>query len=270
MSLAVALVAWTQLHSAAAPAQAAPVITLERTACFGTCPVYKVTLLEDGTVSYEGWEHVRVPGTHTWKIDPAAVLALARDMEKAGFFEMKDAYTLPVTDMPTTYVTLTSGGRSKRIKDYFAAPPALTAIEARIDEVSGAKGYVRVSAAVIRDKQKGGWRATDDDARKWMHEAVRHGDASLVKALIDAGASALAADPDGVTLVMNAAMSGDPETVRVLLAAGGDPTARDRWGRNAADRARDGIRDAKIAPVAVAATGRPRDYAHVLKLLTDE
>ena len=268
MILAVALVAWAQLHSALAPAQAAPVITLERTACFGTCPVYKVAIQEDGTVRYEGWQHVRVSGGHTWKIDPAAVQALAREMEKAGFFEMKDEYVALVTDMPTTYVTLTSGSRSKRIKDYFAGPPALREIQARIDEVSGAKGYVRVSAAVIRDQQKRGWRATDDDARKWMLEAASYGDASVVEALIDAGANARAADRDGVTLVMNAAMSGDPETVRVLLAAGGDPTARDRWGRNAADRARDGIRDAKIA--LVVATGRPRDYALVLKLLTDE
>ena len=45
---------------------------------------------------------------------------------------------------------------------------------------------------------------------------------------------------------------------------------RDKWGRNAADRARDGIHDAKIAPVPVEATGRLRDYALVLKLLTDE
>jgi hypothetical protein len=221
-------------------------------------------------VRYEGWQHVRVSGGHTWTIDPAAVQALAREMEKAGFFEMKDAYTMPVTDMPTTYVTLAFGGRSKRIKDYFAGPPALREMQARIDEVSGAKGYVRVSAAVIRDKQKSGWRATDDDARRWMLEAAWYGDASVVKALVDAGANARAADRDGVTLVMHAAMSGDPETVRVLLAAGGDPTARDRWGRNAADRARDGVREAKIGRVAIEATGRPRDYALVLKLLTDE
>jgi len=259
MNAVIALVAAAQLHSALTQAKATPAITLERTACFGVCPVYTVTILEDGTVSYEGWEHVRVPGAHTWTIDPAAVQALARDMEKAGFFEMKDQYVAPVTDMPTTYVTLAFHGRSKRIKDYFAAPPALSEIEARIDEVSGAKGYVRVSAAVIRDKRKTGWRATDDEARAWMLAAARNGDAGVVKALIDAGANARAADGDGVTLVMRAAMSGDPETVRALLAAGGDPTARDKWGRNAADRARDGL-----------AAGSPRDYALILRLLTDE
>ena len=68
------------------------------------------------------------------------------------------------------------------------------------------------------------------------------------------------------TLVMRPPV-GQPE-VRVLLAAGDPPRAT--AGRNAADRARDGIADPRKARATVEATGRPRDYALVLKLLTDE
>jgi hypothetical protein len=257
--------------AAPAPRTQDPVrITMARTACFGVCPVYTVTMRGDGSVSYEGTAHVRVTGKHAWTIEPIAVLALARDIEKAGFFEMKDEYTAPVTDLPTTTVTLAMGARSKTIKDYYSAPAALKEIEAQIDKVSGARDYVRPDAALARQMRLQGWRATDDEAMAWMIRAVMSGDAETVKALLDAGARARATDSDGVTLVMRAAESGDPETVRALLAAGGDPTARDRWGRNAADRARDGIRDSKSAAVPVEATGRPRDYALVLKLLTDE
>ena len=45
----------------------------------------------------------------------------------------------------------------------------------------------------------------------------------------------------------------------MLLAAGADPAARDRDGRNAADRARDGL-----------ATGKARQFELILRLLTDE
>ena len=72
-------------------------------------------------------------------------------------------------------------------------------------------------------------------------EAIDRGDADGVRALLAAGANVKVADPDGVTLVMRAAAAGNAETVRLLLAAGADPTARDRHGRNAADRARDGL-----------------------------
>ena len=268
--LAGAAVLLVALGAAPARAQDSVRITLERTACFGICPVYKVTVQDDGSVSYEGWQYVRVPGKHDWKIEPSAVRALARDIEKAGFFDMKDEYTMPVTDLPTTYSSLTIGARSKRIKNYLGAPPALREIEQRIDSVSGAKGYVTVSGAAIREMQQKGWRATGEDASGWMNHAVQNGDAEVVKALIAAGSNARAADANGVTLVMKAASSGDPETVRAVLAGGGDPTARDRSGRNAADRARDAMTQPRRECPLVGATAPPRDYALVPQLLTDE
>src|SRR5258708_38935278 len=128
---------------AGATAATEPVeITLQRTPCFGMCPEYTVTLKEDGTVTYSGRQYVRTPGDHTWKIDPAAVRALAREMEAAGFFDLQDTYTSRITDNPTTYTTLRIGSRTKKVQDYVSGPPKLKDIEAKIDEVSGVKKYV--------------------------------------------------------------------------------------------------------------------------------
>jgi membrane dipeptidase len=255
------------------PAAAPIEITIERSACFGMCPDYKVTIRGDGTVTYEGHQFVRVSGTHTWKIDPAAVAALAAEMQQAGYFDLQDSYEARVTDNPTTWTSLTIGGRTKRIKDYVAGPAKLKEIEAKIDDVSGAKAYVSVNGKVIADRQKTGWRATTAEAADWLWRAAAEGDAPVVQALLSAGADAKAVRPDdGVTLVMQAAASGDPESVRVLIAAGADPGLRDRGGRNAADRARDGIEMARSHPErgVVTATGRPRQYELILKLLTEE
>lgn len=235
------------------------VITIQRTACFGTCPDYEVILRGDGTVTYTGRQHVRVSGSHAWKIDPAAVRALAREMEKAGYFELKDEYTAMVTDHPTTYTSLTMGPRTKKIKNYVAGPQTLKDLEQRIDAVSGAKKYVFVTGEAIREMQKAGWRPSGDDARDWMRRAIYAADTDVVGALLAAGFDAKAADERGVTLVMLAAELGTAETVRLLLKAGADPAARDRDGRNAADRAREGL-----------ASGAPREYEAILKLLTDE
>jgi len=268
------LAAWLVcLSAAAASAQdaAALRIYMARTACYGTCPVYSVEMRGDGRVTYKGQENVRVGGTRTWTIDRAAVRALASEMERAGFFEMKDDYSAPVTDLPTVHTVLTSGGRSKVIKDYVGAPAALKLIEARIDAVSGVRAYVSVNAAAIREMRAEGWRPTGDDAVRWMDRALAAGDKEAVKALLDAGMSARAADANGITLVMKAAESGDPDTVRLVLSSGGDPTARDFAGRNAADRARAGM-DPTLSRFMgfVESTGRPRDYAAILRLLTDE
>ena len=234
-------------------------ITIKRTACFGTCPDYEVTMRGDGSVRYDGRAHVRIPGQHTWKVDPAAVRALAREMEDAGFFELKDEYSALVTDLPTTYTSLTIGSRTKKVKNYFKAPEKLHDLENRIDAVSDAKRYVFITGAAIREMQKTGWRATGADAAEWMTRAIYAGDADVVGALLAAGYKANAADENGVTLLMRAAEAGYSEPVRLLIAAGADKTLRDRGGRNAADRARDGL-----------ASGLPRQFEAILKLLTDE
>ena len=215
------------------------VITIERTMCYGTCPAYSVTMREDGTVTYSGQQHTRVGGDRTWTIDPAAVRALAKEMAGKGYFELKDEYSVMVTDNPTTYTTLTIGSRSKKIKDYVAGPAILKQMQRRIDEVSDAKRYVFISGAAIREMQAKGWRATGDDAKDWMRRALYGADADVVGALLAAGFDARTADQDRVTLLMIAAEIGNAEVVKLLLAAGADPTARDSSGRNAADRARD-------------------------------
>ena len=221
------------------PDAPAPVITLTRTPCFGTCPDYTVSIAADGTVTYSGNTNVKVTGDQTWKIDPAAVRGLVREMQDAGYFELQDEYTSMMTDHPTVYTSLTVGDRTKKVKDYIAGPPRLKEIEARIDEVAGTKKYVTGEGGLL--------------------EAILAGDTTGVRAALASGASARAADADGVTLVMRAAEAGELDVVKILLAAGGDPTARDRFGRNAADRARDGL-----------ASGQKKPYELILKLLTDE
>jgi len=225
--------------SAAAQAQGPVTITLQRTTCFGTCPAYTVTIADNGTVTYTGGDHARVQGSQTWKIDPSAVRALAKEMQDAGYFDLQDEYRAMMTDHPTTYTSLTVGSRTKKIKNYVAGPPRLKEMEERIDEVAGTKKYVRGDGKLL--------------------EAIQDGDVATVRSLLAAGADAKAIDSDRVTLVMRAAELGNAEAVRLLLAAGGDPTARDRFGRNAADRARDGL-----------ASGIAKQYELILRMLTDE
>ena len=220
-------------------AQGPIAITLQRTACFGFCPVYYVTIRDDGTVAYEGHEHTKVQGAQTWKIDPSKVRALAKEMQDAGYFDLENEYRAMVTDHPTTYTSLTIGSRTKKVKNYVAGPPRLKEMEERIDQVAGTLKYVKGQDKLLA--------------------AIVAGDADAVRALLDGGADARGADDVGVTLVMRAAEVGNAEIVRLLLKAGADPTARDRFGRNAADRARDGL-----------AANVRKDYELILRLLADE
>jgi hypothetical protein len=128
------------------------VITLERTRCFGACPVYSVTIDAKGNVTYEGRRFVHVEGRATDRIPVARVAALLATARRIGFFDLRDQYLTRknpdgsetrVTDLPTTFVTITSEGRTKRVEDYFGAPESLQEFEQQIDDAAGTKRWIR-------------------------------------------------------------------------------------------------------------------------------
>src|SRR4051794_17475352 len=112
-----------------------PAITLERTACFGSCAVYAISVSPSGEIQYQGKAHVRKLGAATAKIPPERVNALLSELDRGGYFSFADRYTSPepscgryATDSPTTITSVTLRGRTKRIvHDYGCggAPGAL-------------------------------------------------------------------------------------------------------------------------------------------------
>jgi len=125
----------------------APVITLERTPCFGGCPVYRLAVTSDGVVRYEGKAQVQKLGQASSRISPDTVQALLSELERAGYFSFASRYAAaePVcgryaADSPSVITSISSEGRTKRVEhDYGcgAAPGALVVLERRIDEVLG-------------------------------------------------------------------------------------------------------------------------------------
>jgi hypothetical protein len=134
-------------NSVGTSADSIAAITLERTACFGGCPVYRVSVSPSGEVAYEGKAHVHRLGRATGQIPHQRVDSLLGELDKAGYFSFADRYTSAeptcgryATDSPTVISSATLRGRTKRIEhDYGcgAAPGALVVLERRIDEVLG-------------------------------------------------------------------------------------------------------------------------------------
>jgi hypothetical protein len=125
----------------------APAITLERTACFGSCPVYSISVWPSGEVKYEGKVHVSRMGAASARVPRERLEALLSEIERAGYFSFADRYTSGepscgryATDSPTVITSVTLRGRTKRIThDYGCggAPGALTILERKIDDVLG-------------------------------------------------------------------------------------------------------------------------------------
>ena len=139
------------------PAQPTPtpdystlVVTMERTPCFGTCPVYQLTIRGDGSVAYQGEMFVAVEGAQTAAISAEQIQALVTAIEAADFFSLADDYSAPATDLPSTIISVTFNGQSKQVNHYGvcgladidAAPKGLCDLEKTIDDVTDAAQWV--------------------------------------------------------------------------------------------------------------------------------
>lgn len=126
-------------------------ITLERTSCYGTCPIYKVTLKRDGTVIYDGTQFVKVTGHQSRKIPSEQFQRLGREIQRIGFFSFKDKYSFKenpdgsievITDQPTTITTVRAGKLRKRVENYYGGPTSLAELEKLIDKIAGSSAWI--------------------------------------------------------------------------------------------------------------------------------
>ena len=126
------------------------VITMERTACFGTCPVYRLTIQGNGQVTYEGIAFVATQGTKTIQLSSEQVQSLFHQAEQANFFQLKDTYAVELTDLPGARTSITLNGHSKQIWHYGSvgdpnldnAPAALSNLEKAIDQTVNVSQWV--------------------------------------------------------------------------------------------------------------------------------
>lgn len=121
-------------------------VSLERTACFGFCPIYQVTVEGDGSVRYVGEMFVAIEGEQQSRISQSEVRRLVHELERIDFMSLQDSYTdMSATDMPSAITTLRLNGDIKTVVHYhgdFSAPEKLTGLEILIDQLTNTAQWI--------------------------------------------------------------------------------------------------------------------------------
>jgi hypothetical protein len=77
------------------PIDSGTLVTLARGACYGSCPVYSLTIAGDGSVTYNGEAFVRVMGPASGNVPVEGVQALVDQMLRANYFNLSVPMTCP-------------------------------------------------------------------------------------------------------------------------------------------------------------------------------
>lgn len=131
-----------------APIRPGVLASLQRTACYGWCPTYELTVYEDGRVEYEGREYVKTKGKVSSKLDPAKLQALREAYRAAQFFSLGNypyvSKTDP-TDGPSAVLYYAEGGHAKVVEHYRGsklAPTSLATLESSFDSLLDVQQWI--------------------------------------------------------------------------------------------------------------------------------
>jgi len=113
--------------------------------CFGTCPVYTMTITPDGTLKYEGEKFTEMTGVWENKLDKEAYAEIIALFEKANLRQYPDEVERLISDIPTKKLSFTDEKGSKTVKYAYIKDQSVLDIEHKMTALTELNNWVQIS-----------------------------------------------------------------------------------------------------------------------------
>lgn len=109
-------------------------LSLRKTQCLGDCPIYDVTIDEDGNGVYKGIKFVTEIGEKKFKLTEEELASLKEKLGKNNFSEYQKSYDDPkIMDLPSTFITYQ--GEQVKIRLWKGIPKELIDVHEYIEGI---------------------------------------------------------------------------------------------------------------------------------------
>lgn len=119
--------------------------SIERTACYGQCPMYKATFFDNGEVQYVGKRFVENIGTYKTLLSAEDVLDIKKKITESDYFGLDSLYPTPIADFPSCITEASLNGNTKRVVDRRNPPDNLLGFERFLDSLLKDRDWEKVS-----------------------------------------------------------------------------------------------------------------------------
>lgn len=110
-------------------------IQFSKSACYGKCPTYTVTLTPDGKMDYNGIANMPLLGSHIIKANSSFAKDILDRANSVNFFEFNDKYDNQyVTDIPSTTLNIETNQRKKTTYARHEIPSELMGLNTYVHE----------------------------------------------------------------------------------------------------------------------------------------
>lgn len=150
----VTIVVFTQCKSTATtattppntPAADAKLIAMHTGPCFGTCPVYTITVHRNGLVEYQGDRFTNKAGLWSLQLEQTELDKLQQMIKEADLLAMQDQYESRIPDLAMVTITYHAGEKIKTIKGREDRPEGLMKIEKMLKALATSKDWKLIKA----------------------------------------------------------------------------------------------------------------------------
>ena len=111
-------------------------IQLEKTGCFGTCPVYIMSIYSDRSVLFEGKANTLIEGTQRDTLSHEKYDQIVSMFENEKFADLDTAYIEAIVDAPFTYLSFRQKGNLKKVAVRGYAPDSFKKLVDRMEGIA--------------------------------------------------------------------------------------------------------------------------------------
>ena len=112
-----------------------PLITMQRTACYGTCPQYEISIYANGLIKYNGKAFVDRLSCFQSLLNSRIIIDITLYLESINFFQLDTAYLSAITDIPSVITEVNFNNKTHKVVDRLNGPQELKKIYILMDSV---------------------------------------------------------------------------------------------------------------------------------------
>lgn len=110
-------------------------VSMQRTACFGKCPVYKLEIYKDGLVRYTAIQFTPDSGVYEKNIGEEKAQKLLNSFAAHRPDTLQKEYNMPIADLPGINIVFKKGNTVKEVRNAEFGPMFLKELSLEMDEL---------------------------------------------------------------------------------------------------------------------------------------
>lgn len=130
----------------------AVIVRLNKSACYGECPIFSFELRKNGTANFLGRGFVEYMGKHNIQLKPSDYLVVFQKAEEVDFYDLDEVYDASVTDVPSSIIYLNNGMDNHQTTLRFDIPKKAQAFDKWLTEWVLALDWAQNAKEELEDK----------------------------------------------------------------------------------------------------------------------